>query len=65
MEFNSICKKYTENRFHEGFNNILIVCEKKDPDNNRLLESSDDFDKFNIIPKDTLGLSCLHDDYSA
>jgi|GEM_PF-3208907 len=63
LEFNSVCTKHTQNRFNNGDTNILVVIEKNNPRNNRLLESSDDFEKFNISPSDTLGLSCLQDGY--
>ena len=57
------CTKYTESRFKNGLNNILIIAEKSNLLNNRLLESSSDFEKFNIVASDTLGLSCPHHDY--
>lgn len=63
LEFNSTCTKYTQNRFQNGNTNILIVIETNNPSNNRLLESTDNFEEFNIIPSDTLGISCLHNEY--
>jgi len=63
LEFNSTCTKYTQNRFQNGNTSILIVIERNNPSNNRLLQSSDDFEEFNIIPSDTLGIRCLHNEY--
>lgn len=60
---NGSCSKFTDNKFKNGIRSILVVTEKGKPEVHRLLESSDDFDKYNISPSDTLGLSCLHDYY--
>ena len=58
---NTGCTKKTDARFKDGSKSILVVTDKNNPSINRLLESSSDFEKFNISPSDTLGLSCLYD----
>ena len=54
----SSCLTETKNKFEGGIDNILVVFEKNNPDNNRLLENVHDFQDYRIKPKDTIGLTC-------
>ncbi|MFN0082702.1 MAG: hypothetical protein ACKVOM_09320 [Ferruginibacter sp.] len=52
------CTVATMQNYNRGINKIFIVFEKADPTNSELLETKNDFDKYNILTGDTIGVSC-------
>ena len=52
------CSQLTKTNFEKGADKILIVYEKGDIRNNRLLENNQDFNELNILDFDTLGINC-------
>ncbi|MEI2747335.1 MAG: hypothetical protein V9E88_01075 [Ferruginibacter sp.] len=48
----------TKSRFERGKRIMLVVVQSDNYANSRLLQDFDDYIRFDIIPKDTSGLSC-------
>lgn len=46
------------NQYENGKRNILIVFPKGEPEIHYILESKKDFEKFGIIPQDTVSITC-------
>ena len=48
----------TYNSYKNGNSKILIVFQKDDPENNRILSGDDDFARFRISKQDTVNIHC-------
>ena len=57
-EFNKSCPNKTYDNYKMGIKRILLVVEKEHPDNNVILDKSEDYQKFDIKDEDTLNLKC-------
>ncbi len=57
-----MCKQITKDKYDNGCKNILIAVQKDDCYIYSLLEDADDFFKYNITEKDTLGINCCNGD---
>ena len=58
--YTTICPDETYKNYYNLKNNILVVIEKGNPDNNAILDESDDYKRYGITMEDTLNIKCQY-----
>lgn len=57
-EFNKSSPKATLLNYDNGITKILVVVDRENPGNNRILYDESIYDKYDVIPADTIGILC-------